>query len=99
GGAVRRDHADLERHLELGERLCGVDHHRPVAVAAHDEPDPGATCHSVSVPCSFQLSVHCACDSQCEARLARSRTAATSSPGLPTRLTWPSLRPGRSPLP
>jgi hypothetical protein len=39
---VRRDDADLERDVELGQRVRGRLHHRPVAVAAHDQPDPRA---------------------------------------------------------
>ncbi len=41
-GAVRGDHADLERHVELGQRHRGGFHRRPVGVAAHDQPDAGA---------------------------------------------------------
>jgi hypothetical protein len=41
GHAVRGDHIDLVRHVELVERQRGGLHHRPVRVAAHDDTDQG----------------------------------------------------------
>ena len=46
GSAMCGDHADLERDVELGERMGGGLHDRPVAVAAHDQADPGAIRHA-----------------------------------------------------
>src|SRR5271165_1765427 len=46
---VRGDDADLERHVELGQRVRSSFHHRPVAVAAHDEPDPRAISHGCPI--------------------------------------------------
>jgi hypothetical protein len=38
-GPVRRVHPDLVGDVEFGQRIGGVGHHRPVAVAAHDHAD------------------------------------------------------------
>ncbi len=57
-GAVRRHDADLERHVELGQRLGGVLHHRPVAVAAHDHADARRCRVAPACPCASHPSVH-----------------------------------------
>ena len=94
GHPVRGDDVGLEGDVELGQRLGGRLHHRPVRVGAHHDSDSSALgaasviTHSLSLP--RLPSNHAA------ACRARSRQSSRSSPYA---LTWPTLRPGRSSLP
>ena len=45
GLPVRGDHVDLDRDVELGERLGGGLHDGPVRVRPHDDPHQGLRCH------------------------------------------------------
>src|SRR6185437_9965810 len=92
GGAGCGDHRHLVRDAELGQRLRGGAHHRPVRIAAHDYTD---RTHTVSRPwpCTGYPSGHAPVARKAAEAVATSRTGAGSSPDT---VMCPILRPGRS---
>ena len=95
-GAVGRDHPHLVRHAEALEHLDGPLHHGQVRRAAHDDRHdrrPGG--HRVT-PAGRSMAPGTGVPSATAADQARDRVTSASSPHT---VTWPSLRPGRAPLP
>ena len=73
GHPVRGDDVGLVGDVELGQRLRGRLHHRPVGVRPHDDADPDLVhAHSLSLPRSPR--------NQAAACRARSRHSSRSSP-------------------
>jgi len=81
GLPVRRDDVDLDRHVELGERLRGGLHHRPVGVGPHHDADAGGVRHGCSLSSSaHSLSLPRSPRNHAAACRARSRQSSRSSP-------------------
>ena len=83
-------------HLELGQRLGGGLHHRPVRVAAHDHADPRLTRHALlpRAPTTRPPTPL----PRASARPAPPVAGPRPSPS-PSAVTCPILRAGRSALP
>src|SRR5690606_26163667 len=93
GHAVRGHDVDLDRDAELGERVGRRLHDGPVGVRPHDDADDRVLAHARS---SFGVPSGSSPRRTAAAATARRRTSSRSSP---LTFTWPSLRPGRTPLP
>ena len=105
GGAVGREHADLDRYAELAQRLDGAVHHRPhrTRFPSLRQPSSSDSCPLWSiVPARVAVAPPSFCSAQRAAHIrptARRRRAEIDQPEAGTRWSTACRVPGRASTP